>query len=304
MRSRFLLPDGEVGDGVREILPDAEWIDFSDAEAGADVSEVEFYVPPYMRWGPALAMLGRLPALRAVQLLTAGIDWIAPHMPPGARLYRGVGIHEAAVTELVVGSLLALVKGLPYFVREQDRSAWSHRRVGGLLGSRALVLGYGAIGRATGAALEALGVSVTGVARSGRAPARPLGELGSLLEDCDILVVLLPLTDETRGLVDREMLARLPDGATVVNAARGPIVEAAALEHELVSGRLKAALDVTDPEPLPADSPLWTLPNVLITPHVAGDSELFPRLAARLVADQMLRYQRGDALEHEVVGSY
>jgi phosphoglycerate dehydrogenase-like enzyme len=304
VRSRFLLPDGEVGDGVREILPDAEWIEFADAEAGANVSEVEFYVPPYMRWGPGLAMLERLPALRAVQLVTAGIDWIAPHVPAGARLYRGVGIHEAAVTELVIGSLLALVKGLPDFVRAQDRSTWAHRRVGGLLGSRAIVLGYGAIGRATGAALEALGVTVTGVARTARPPARPLSELERLLPDCDILVVLLPLTDDTRALVDGAMLALLPDGATVVNAARGQIVEATALERELVSGRLRAALDVTDPEPLPAESPLWTLPNVLITPHVAGDSELFPRLAARLVADQMARYGRGEPLAHEVVGSY
>ena len=304
MRSRFLLPDGEVGDGVREILPNADWISFADAESGADVSKVEFYVPPYMRWGPGLAMLGRLPSLRAVQLLTAGIDWVAPHMPPGARLYRGVGIHEAAVTELVVGSLLALVKGLPDFVRDQDHSTWAHRRVGGLLGSRAVVLGYGAIGRATGAALEALGVSVTGVGRSARPPARPLADLGSLLPDCDILVVLLPLTDETRGLVDGSMLALLPDGATIVNAARGPILEATALERELVSGRLRAALDVTDPEPLPPENPLWTLPNVLITPHVAGDSELFPRLAARLVADQLERYRDGRPLAHEVVGSY
>ena len=304
MRSRFLLPDGEVGEGVRALLPDAEWIDFAEAEAGANVSEVEFYVPPYMVWAPALAMLDRLPSLRAVQLVTAGIDWIAPHMPPRAQLYRGVGIHEAAVTELVIGSLLALVKGLPDFVREQDRSTWAHRRVGGMLGSRAVVLGYGAIGRATGSALESLGVSVTGVGRSARPPARPLSELGGLLADCDTLVVLLPLTDETRGLVDGAMLARLPDGATVVNAARGPIIESGALERELVSGRLRAALDVTDPEPLPADSPLWALPNVLITPHVAGDSELFPRLAARLVADQMTRYQRGLPLAHEVVGSY
>lgn len=304
MPSRFLLPDGEVSDGVRALLPDAIWIEFADAESGADVSGVEFYVPPYMKWEPALGMLARLPALRVVQLLTAGIDWIAPHVPRGARLHRGVGVHEAAVTEWVIAAILGMTKGIPEFVRFQDQAAWSHRRVGGLFGSRAVVVGHGAIGRATGSVLESLGVAVTGVSRSGNPPTVRLSELPALLPTCDILVILLPLTDDTLGLVDEAILKLLPDGALVVNAARGSIVERTALERELVSGRLRAALDVTDPEPLPAGSPLWALPNVLITPHVGGDSDLFPRFAAKLVADQMTRYLEGHPLEHEVVGSY
>lgn len=304
MPHRVLLPDGEISDGVRALLPSAEWMLFSEAERGADVSAVELYVPPYLRWADAIAMMRRLPSLRAVQLLTAGIDWIAPHVPPGVTLCRGIGVHEASVTELVLTSVLAMVKDVPGFVRDQANATWAHRRTGGLHGSRAVILGYGHIGRATGALLEALGVTVVGVSRGGHPPAVPLGRLADLLPTCDILVVLLPLTDETRSLLDADLLGRLPDGALLVNVARGQVVDARALEAELVSGRLRAALDVTDPEPLPSESPLWHLPNVLITPHVGGDSDLFPRFAARLVAEQMTRYLAGQALEHQVSGGY
>jgi phosphoglycerate dehydrogenase-like enzyme len=132
----------------------------------------------------------------------------------------------------------------------------------------------------------------------------PLSALSGLLPDCDILVITLPLTNETKGLVDEEMLSLLPDGALVVNASRGSIVDSAALEEELVSGRLRAALDVTEPEPLPRGSPLWHLPNVLITPHVGGDSDLFPRLASRMVVAQMTRYMNELPLAHQVIGQY
>ncbi len=304
MPPRVLLPDGEISDGVRALLPNAEWMLFSEAERGADVSDVELYVPPYLRWADAVAMMGRLPSLRAVQLLTAGIDWIAPRVPAGVTLCRGVGIHEGSVTELVLTSILAMTKDIPGFVRHQANAEWAHRRTGGLHGSTAVILGHGAIGRATGALLGALGVEVVGVSRSGRPPSIGFSQLSAVLPTCDVFVILLPLTGETRGLVGGDMLALLHDGALVVNVARGQVVEAGALERELISGRLRAALDVTDPEPLPPDSPLWHLPNVLITPHVGGDSDLFPRFAARLVATQMTRYFEGRALEHQVQGSY
>ena len=304
MPPRFLLPDGEIADGVRAILPSGEWLTFSDAASGADVSDVEFYVPPYMRWADALDMMGRLPRLQVVQLLTAGIDWIAPHVSPSVMLCRGVGVHEASVTELVITAVLAMTKDIPEFVRHQGDGEWAHRRTGGLHGSKAVILGYGAIGRATGVVLESLGVEVTGVSRSGHPPSVRAADLARLLPTCDVLVILLPLTEETRGSVDAEMLRSLPDGALVVNVSRGPVVVAEALERELVSGRLRGALDVTDPEPLPRESPLWHLPNVLITPHVGGDSDLFPRFAARVVAEQMTRYLEGKPLEHQVRGSY
>jgi Phosphoglycerate dehydrogenase and related dehydrogenases len=304
MQSRFLLPDGEVSDGVRAILPDQDFCLFSEALAEEDLSAVEFYVPPYPGGPAVIDMLPHLSGLKVVQLLTAGVDWILPRIPPGVLLYRAIGVHESSVAEQVIGGILAVTKEIPAFVRFQANAEWAHRRVGGLLGMRAVVLGYGAIGKATGDLLGAFGVEVKGISRSGRHATLPLSAISGLLPNCDILVITLPLTDETKGLVDAKMLSLLPDGALVVNVSRGSIVESAALEEELVSGRLRAALDVTEPEPLPRESPLWHLPNVLITPHVGGDSDLFPRLASQMVVAQMTRYIDGLPLAHQVVGKY
>ena len=202
MPSRFLLPDGEIDEGVRDMLPDGDWVLFSEVQGGGDVSAVEFYVPPYMRWADALGMLQRLPRLRVIQVLTAGIDWIAPHVADDVILCRGVGIHEASVKELVLASAMAMTKSIPDFVRHQARAEWAHVRTRGLNGSRAVILGHGAIGQATGALLEALAVDVVGVSRTGRPPSVSLSELPALLPTCDLFVILLPLTEETRGLVD------------------------------------------------------------------------------------------------------
>lgn len=304
MQSRFLLPDGEVGDGVRAILPDQDFRLFSEALTEEDLSVVEFYVPPYPGGPPVIEMLPRLPGLKVVQLLTAGVDWILPSIKPGVLLCRAIGVHESSVAEQVIAGVLAMTKAIPAFVGFQANAVWAHRRVGGLLGMRAVVLGYGAIGRATGDLLGAFGVEVTGISRSGRDAALPVSAISALFPSCDILVITLPLTDETKGLVDEEMLSLLPDGALVVNVSRGSVVDSAALEDELVSGRLRAALDVTEPEPLPRNSPLWHLPNVLITPHVGGDTDLFPRLASQMVVAQMTRYIDGLPLEHQVIGNY
>lgn len=304
MLSRFLLPDGEISEAVRAILPNQDFSLFSEAQAEGDLSAVEFYVPPYLGGPGVLELLPRLAGLKVVQLLTAGVDWIAPHVPPGVLLCRAIGVHEPSVAELALGGILAMTKEIPAFVQSQTRAEWAHRRVGGLLGQRAVVLGYGAIGEATGDLLTAFGVDVTGISRSGREPALPLSALPDVLPNCDILVIVLPLTDETEGLVDGEMLSLLPKGALVVNVSRGSVVESTALEKELVSGRLRAVLDVTDPEPLPRQSPLWQLPNVLITPHVGGDSDLFPRLASQMLAAQMTRYRDGLPLAYQVVGKY
>lgn len=193
-----------------------------------------------------------------------------------------------------------MVKKIPHFVLSQQRGCWHHERVGGLLGRRAIVLGYGAIGRAVADRLRPFGVEVTGVTRSGRDGTLTLSSLNEHLAACDILVVTMPLTDRTRGLVDAAMLTRLPNHALVVNVARGEVVDNEALRCEMSSGRLRAVLDVTDPEPLPASSKLWGLANVLLTPHVGGDSDLFPALASKLVADQVGRYLTGSPLENQI----
>jgi phosphoglycerate dehydrogenase-like enzyme len=194
-----------------------------------------------------------------------------------------------------------MVKHIPQFVRQQHRASWQHERVGGLLGSHAVIIGHGAIGQAIADRLRPFGVSVTGVTRSGRDGTRTLADIDEELPSCDILVITAPLTEQTRGLVDAALLARLPQGALVVNVARGQVVDNMALGRELETGRLRAVLDVTDPEPLPPSSQLWRLPNVLVTPHVGGHSDNFPRLACQLVTDQLRRFLAGGPLEHRIV---
>jgi phosphoglycerate dehydrogenase-like enzyme len=288
---------------VHELLPDVPFSTYIEAQrAAGDLAAVEFYVPPYLATDASLEMLRCLPNVRVVQVLTAGVDWIASSMPAGAVLCNARGVHEASTSELALAGILALVKRIPEFVRLQDAATWGHQRVHGLASSRAVILGYGAIGKAIGRRLEAFEVDVVGVTSSGRDQTMPLSAMDDALGTCEILVITLPLTASTLGLVDAGMLSKLPDGAIVVNVGRGPTVDQTALEAELVSGRLRAVLDVTDPEPLPTGSALWRLKNVLVTPHVGGDSDLFPRLACRLVAGQIRRHLAGDALEHQVTG--
>lgn len=300
--STFLLPAGEIAEGVRRRLPSVPFIDFDEAQRGADLAGVEFYVPPYLGGPETVGIMGSLPGLRVVQALTAGVDWVLDAMPPGAVLCSARGVHDVSTAELVLAGILAARKRIPQFVRQQATATWHHVRTGALHGSRAVILGHGAIGKAVSDRLAAFGVRTVGVTSSGRAGTATLADLPMLLPECDILVITVPLTERTTGMVNGAMLAALPDGAMVVNAARGPVVDAAALAAELAAGRLEAVLDVTDPEPLPADSALWTLRNVLITPHVGGDSTLFPDLASELVADQMRRYLAGEPLLYAVNG--
>jgi phosphoglycerate dehydrogenase-like enzyme len=301
---RILLPAGEVAEGVHALLPALEFTRDSEIAPTDDVSAVELYVPPYLAVGPTLAMLPRLTGVRAVQVLTAGVDWIRPSMPADVVLCNARGVHDASTSELALAGILAMTKLIPQFVRLQDQATWGHQRVHGLAGSRAVILGYGAIGKAISRRLEAFDVDVVGVTSSGRDGTLPLTELDDVLAGCQTLILTLPLTAATAGLVDATMLSKLPDAALVVSIGRGPTVDHVALTAELESGRLRAMFDVTDPEPLPADSPLWHLPNVLVTPHVGGDCDLFPRFASALVAGQIERFLAGRPLEHQVTGQY
>jgi phosphoglycerate dehydrogenase-like enzyme len=237
-----------------------------------------------------------MPQLEVVQTLTIGVDWIAEQLPPGVTLCNAKGVFEESTAELVVCGLLSMVKHIPRFVHAQSASRWDHRRVGSLAGATVAILGYGAIGQRVGRQLRCFDVEVIGITRSGRNGTNRLDAVRDRLPKVVGLVITVPLTDETSGLVDGPLLASLPPGAVVVNAARGAVVDSDALEAELTSGRLRAVLDVTDPEPLPPSSPLWQLENVLITPHVGGDTTRFPPLACDLVVDQIRRFSHGDPL--------
>lgn len=248
----------------------------------------------------------QLDDLRVVQTLSAGVDWLVDHVPPGVTLCDAAGVHDVPVSEWTMAAILAMQRELPLQLGWQQTASW-HRpgpETDDLEGSTALILGYGSIGRAVEARLAPFGVDIVRVARTQREGVHALAELPSLLPRADVVVVLLPLTSATRGLVDARFLASMRDGTLLVNAARGSIVETAALLAEVQQRRLRAALDVTDPEPLPDGHPLWSAPGVLITPHTAGSSKRFASRAWRLVADQVGRYQRGEPLQNVVVNGY
>jgi phosphoglycerate dehydrogenase-like enzyme len=270
----------------------------------AGAAEVEFYVPPFFPSPPAVAAIARLPRLRVVQTLTAGVDALAPHIPPGVTLCNARGVHDASTAEWVVTAMLAALRQFPLFAAEQAAARWSYQFTDCLVGKTVLIVGYGSIGAAVERRLAGFEVEVRRVARSAREGVAAMHLLPGLLPEADIVVLLVPVTAETIGMADAAFLARMKDGALLVNAARGSVVVTEALCAELRSGRLHAAMDVADPEPLPAGHPLWAVPNVLITPHVAASTPVSAARALALVRDQAQRYLRGEALRNVITGAY
>jgi phosphoglycerate dehydrogenase-like enzyme len=268
------------------------------------VGEVEIYVPPYAVGSRVADVLPQMTSLRYVQTLTAGVDNIRGAIPEGVTLCSGRGIHDTSTAELVLTLILASLRGVPSFVRAQDRHEWTPGWHQALADKTVLLVGYGAIGAAVEARLAPFECSVVRVARSARDGVHPISDLPALLPAADVVVLVLPLTDQTRGLVDRDFLAGMKEGALLVNVARGPVVQTDALVSALRAGRIRAALDVVDPEPLPADSALWDCPGLLISPHVGGSSSaMWPR-AYRLVRDQLHRIARGEEPVNIMSGDY
>ena len=288
---------GDLPDGVDVVT----WDGADEPPAG-----VEFWVPTYMLADSARrdAALAALPELRVVQLVSAGAEVWVGHIPPGVLLCDGRGIHGGSTAEWVLTAILAVVREFPRFIRDQQARRWAPVITDELAGKHVLVVGAGDLGQNVATRLRAFGASPVLVARRARDGVHAVGELPVLLPAADVVVLVVPLTPQTTGLVDSAFLAALPDGALVVNAARGPVVVTDALIAELSSGRLRAALDVTDPEPPPDDHPLWTVPNLLLTPHVGGNVRGFPRRAYRLVRDQILRYVAGEPLLNVVRDGY
>jgi len=300
-------------------MPDASWVADTDEIPGLEMvtwdihephpraDEVAVVVPPYLDPHQRLDLLGTLPRLELVQLLTAGYDNVTPHLPRGVTLCSGGGIHDASTAELALTLMLASIRGIPDFVRAQDRRHWIPTRIWPALADRrVLVVGYGKVGRAIAARLLAFETTVTAVASRARdgdelvETVHGIDELPALLPEQDVVVVITPLTDATAGLVDAGFLAAMKDGALVVNVARGKVADTDALLAEAASGRLGVAVDVTDPEPLPPDHPLWSTPNVLVSPHVGGASTAFRPRALALVRRQLAAYAEGRPLESVV----
>jgi phosphoglycerate dehydrogenase-like enzyme len=292
---------GPVPDGVTlEVAPAPDRLP-------SDPAGVEFWVPPFLAQADSVLLLPKMTELRVVQLLSAGADTWVGHLGPRATLHDARGVHDSSTAEWVMTAVLSALRSFPGFARAQARREWSYATYAPtdeLAGKHVLIVGAGSIGAALKARLEPFEVRVTEVARTARPGVHAASELPDLLPDADVVVVIVPLTAETRGLVDAAFLARMKDGGLLVNAARGPVADTDALVEALRSGRIAAAVDVTDPEPLPADHPLWDVPNLLLTPHVAGSVKgLLPR-AYRLAGEQLRRYVAGEPLINEVTDAY
>ncbi|WP_189188891.1 2-hydroxyacid dehydrogenase [Streptomyces albiflavescens] len=279
-------------------------------EFPADPAACEFYVVPYMK-GPAVSQrpMADMASVQVVQTLSAGVDHVQPSLKflrPGVRLCNAQGVHEASTGELALALILASLRGIPGFVRGQDKEEWRSGFHPALADKSVLIVGYGSIGSAIEDRLAPFELArVARVARSerttARGPVHPLTELNSLLPEADVVVLSTPLTQSTRGLVNADFLSRMKDGALLVNVARGPVVDTKALLAELESGRITAALDVTDPEPLPKGHPLWHAPGVLISPHVGGPTSAFLPRAKRLLVDQLNRFVNREPLRNVVL---
>jgi len=266
-----------------------------------NLAEVELIVPSAPTRDSLLELLAGPPGrLRVIQTTSAGVDWLIGRVPSHVTVCNAHGVYDAPMAEWVLGAILAMQRGLVESRDAQARHAWEAIEPPELLGRRVVILGLGSIGAAIADRLRPFGVEIVGVARTARDGVRALTDLDRILGDAEILVDVLPLTGGTAGLLDARRLGLLPDGALVVNVGRGLTIDTAALVEELRTGRLRAALDVTDPEPLPPEHPLWELPNVLITPHMAGDSPASTIRAFALVGDQIRRFAAGEPLINEV----
>lgn len=286
-------------------LPDQQWIDLVGPVAGVEMvtwdlvgepprpDEISFVVPPYMVASP-WQRLGLLPGLRVVQLLSAGYETVLSALPAGVKLANAAGVHDASTAELAVTLALSSLRGIPEFVAAQGRSEWLPALTRTSLADRkVLILGYGGIGVAIARRLSGFEVSLTAVASQARggdelvSTVHGVDELPTLLPEHDVVILIVPLSESTNGLVDQKFLASMPDGALLVNVSRGKVVNTEALVEAAASGRIRAALDVTDPEPLPADHPLWSTPGVLISPHTGGVTTAFEPRAVQLLREQI-----------------
>ena len=297
-RSELSLPAGltvAVWDGTGDPPP--------------SLADVRFYVLPYMAGPEPARLMARMPSLEVAQTLTAGVDDVRPLVPAGVTLCNARGVHDASTAELALALVLASLRGIPDFVRDAAHGGWDGRRRDALADRTVLVVGHGSVGQAVERRLLPFECQVLRVARTGRVGpdgqrVAGLDELPGLLPEADVVVLTVPMTDQTRGLVDAGFLARMRDGALLVNVARGPVVRTDDLVAEVGTGRLRAALDVTDPEPLPPGHPLWSAPGVLVSPHVGGNTSAFLPRAARLVEAQLRRWAAGEPLAHVITATY
>lgn len=270
------------------------------------LSDVRFWVPDFLGADPAVyrAIVEAMPELRVIQAQTAGVDVLLQVVPDGVELCDARGVHGSSTSEWALTALLSVFREFPRFERARQQRRWDYSMTDELAGKRVLIIGAGDVGQQLARRITACDASPVFVARTARDGVHSIAELPDLLPTADAVVLIVPKTPETVGMVDAAFLAAMADGAILVNAARGPVVNTGALLAELTSGRLRAAIDVVDPEPLPSDHPLWTAPNLLLTPHVAGSVLGFGDRFAELLVGQLHRHLHEQPLQNVVTGQY
>lgn len=297
--------DDRVGVEILGALDGVQVVTYApDEPLPAEHHSAEILVPPYRSSHRPIPLLKQLGGLRMVQLLSAGADEWAGDVPAEVALSSARGAHAGPVSEWALSAILCLYRQWPALVEYQAGQTWAHRRVAAdtLSGKRVLIVGAGSIGTAIAQRISAFGATPTLVARTARDGIQSAQEVPDLLPHHDIVVITAPLTSETRGLVDKGFLAAMPDGSTLINAGRGKIVNTEALVRELRSGRLRAALDVTDPEPLPESHPLWRCPGVIISPHMARTVPGTNALCYTVAAEQIKTFMAGGTPSNIVTG--
>ncbi|NBQ60477.1 MAG: dihydrofolate reductase [Actinobacteria bacterium] len=267
----------------------------------SDLSEITFYVPTYMGGRPALELTKKMKNLKVLQMPNAGYDDAIEYVRDGITLCNGKSIHDDSTAELAVGLTIASLRGFPDFVRNQDKSAWVHVKNQSINDKKIGIIGFGSIGSTIAKMLSGFSVEVIPFTQSGRDNTVSISNLDKHLPTLDVVILILPLTAESKHLFNAQRLSLMKDGSLLVNVARGPIVDTDALVKELNSGRITAALDVTDPEPLPNDHPLWKAKGVLISPHVGGNTSAFEKRARKLIESQLQLLADGKSLNNVIV---
>ena len=267
----------------------------------SDLSEVTFYVPTYLGGRQALELTKKMPNLKVLQVPNAGYDDAMEFLRPGITLCNGRGIHDDSTAELAVGLTIASLRGFATFVRDQDKGEWVNKNYDSINDRKIGIVGFGSIGTTIARMLSGFSVEIVAFTQSGRDNTIAITDLDKHLPSLDVVILILPLTKESKHLFDARRLALMKDGALLVNVARGPIVDTDALVKELNSGRITAGLDVTDPEPLPKGHPLWSAKGVLISPHVGGNSSAFEKRARRLIESQLNLLAQGKPLNNVIV---
>ena len=289
--SDLTLPAGMTHLATDGFLPSEDQLD-----------QVEFYVPSYMRGIKTLEIIPKMKNLKVVHYSQAGYEDILGFTPESVILCNASGLHDVSTAELTLGLTIASRCDLPQIFNNQQRQTWVHKRRTALADSHVGILGHGHIGKRIAGLIQNFEAKVTSFSQSGADGAVKVSEFDSYLPSLDVIILILPLTDKTHHFFNKKRLQAMKDGASIINMARGPIIDTQALIEELNTGRIYAALDVTDPEPLPDGHPLWSAKNLIITPHIGGDSTAFEPRAKAMVELQLSRIAQGIGPINQVHG--